>query len=446
MTDLALSQTKAFERAKLIRWGVLTTLLSGGAAAIVGVFSAPITINYLGKDLYAIWVLISSFFLWMQLFDFGLLNGLTNALTEALGRDDYRSAQSYVSTAFAILIGISLICLGPTIYLSLNIPWEKVINVTDPEYGLAFRKGLCAMGVNYLLILPFTLFGRILVACQRYYLLRVVNFVSYLLSLIALIMGVYFRFKILPLLIFVTLAPSLWYFVCSIACFKKISWAKISWATIEMKALKRILQSSIPLLIFQLLNMLINEILPIVIASMATLRFVADYTITWKVQLYVSSLLIGVASAYSAGFRDAYERKETGWIIAHVKKLVFVQMGLLLAACAPLLLAGDDFITTWIRMPLDEPLGTSGWIIVSLCLVMTVLQSTLSSVLIALDKIVPQIIFRLFSGICLFAGLGFAVSRFGIKGVYLSILVSVIIPLLWTVVSLRRIVKLQMQH
>src|SRR5690349_24921145 len=102
------SHDRLKKRTRRIQWSALAGLASSGAIALISIFSAPITINYLGKDLYGIWAIITSFLTWAQLFDFGILTGLTNALSEAFGRDDYESARSYISTSFLTTTIISL--------------------------------------------------------------------------------------------------------------------------------------------------------------------------------------------------------------------------------------------------------------------------------------------------------------------------------------------------
>src|SRR5690348_15172532 len=103
-----LSYDRSKKRSIRLKWSAAVGLCSSGAIAIISIFSAPITINYLGKDLYGIWAIITSFLIWAQLFDFGILNGLTNALAEAFGRDDYKAAQSYICTTFLTTTLISI--------------------------------------------------------------------------------------------------------------------------------------------------------------------------------------------------------------------------------------------------------------------------------------------------------------------------------------------------
>src|SRR5690349_18748658 len=121
------SHDRLKKRTRRIQWSALAGLASSGAIALISIFSAPITINYLGKDLYGLWAIITSFLIWVQLLDFGILNGLTNALSEAFGRDDYSTVQSYICTSFLTTALISALGIVFWVLGSLYLPWSDVI-------------------------------------------------------------------------------------------------------------------------------------------------------------------------------------------------------------------------------------------------------------------------------------------------------------------------------
>ena len=67
----------------------------------------PVTLNYLGKTEYGIWLTLASILSWLINLDFGLGNGLRNKLAEALALNDIKLARIYVSTAYAVFsVGI----------------------------------------------------------------------------------------------------------------------------------------------------------------------------------------------------------------------------------------------------------------------------------------------------------------------------------------------------
>lgn len=438
---IASSNERSKKRIRRIQWSALSGLASSGAVALVSIFSAPITINYLGKDLYAIWVLITSFTIWAQLFDFGILNGLTNALAEAFGRDDYESAQKYINTSFAAAAAISVVGIAAWMWISSHIPWQKFIRVDTLEQEILLGKGICIVGCCFLGSLPFLLFSRILHAYQRQYLVHGTQFIAYLLSLCALIIGVHYRFEVLRLLLFISIFPLIWQILCWLLLTKKISWARLSWTCIKYSALKRVAHSSIPLLVLQLINILTSQVIPITLTAVTTLKNVADFHILWKIYLFISLMMTNVSSALNPGIRDAFERGEIDWIKRALKRLLAFQTSLIIIGCLPLLFAGNKIIEFWIRMPLEKPLEISGWLIFTLCILFGVLNTALNSCLLILDRIALQILLALLSSSMVFIAICWGVPKTGLIIIFGSMALCACISIMYSFRALRIVLK-----
>ncbi|MGB8318924.1 MAG: hypothetical protein WCE54_12410, partial [Ignavibacteriaceae bacterium] len=70
-----------------------------------------LTLDYLGKTEYGVWLTLSSVLTWFNYLDFGLGNGLRNKLAEAFAKDDLHSAKIYVSTTYAVFSSIILLII-----------------------------------------------------------------------------------------------------------------------------------------------------------------------------------------------------------------------------------------------------------------------------------------------------------------------------------------------
>ena len=99
------------------------------AGSVVANFMlVPLSIQYLGKENYGIWLTLSSVITWFALFDIGLGNGLRNKFAEskALGKD--RDAQAFVSTAYYTIGAISIVLITIIIALSSFVIWTRIFN------------------------------------------------------------------------------------------------------------------------------------------------------------------------------------------------------------------------------------------------------------------------------------------------------------------------------
>jgi O-antigen/teichoic acid export membrane protein len=436
-----LSHERSKKRTKRIKWSAFAGLASSCVIAFVSIFSAPITINYFGKDLYGIWAIISSFFMWAQLFDFGILNGLTNALSEAFGQDDYLSAQNYISTSFiaTALIG----CLGFVLWITgtLHFPWSHFIRVDTLEQANLLGKGICMVGCFFLCTLPFIAYQKILFARQRIYIFHAINLIVYLLTLVVLIVGVHQRFPFLPLLFVTSAVPLICHVICWCILTKKVAWARISCKHVHFSSLKRVAYSSVPLLVLQFINIITSQMIPILLTSVTTLKEVADFSILWKIYLFIVLMMGSISAAHNPGFRDAFERGEIDWIKKSVKRLAIWQTCLILIGCTPLLIAGNTIIETWIRMPLEYPLDFSRWCIFTLCILFGVFNFTLNGILTILDKIFLQVILTLLSSAVLCIGILIGVSRMGLITVFGIIGLTALISIFYSFRALKRVLQ-----
>jgi O-antigen/teichoic acid export membrane protein len=241
-----------------------------------------------------------------------------------------------------------------------------------------------------------------------------ISFIAYLLTLLALLIGVHFHFTLCQLLIIINGLPLIWHAFCFFALMRKIPWARFSLYFVKLLALKRVAQSSVPLLLIQMIQIITSQMIPILIASVTTLKDVADFGILWKMYLFISLVTTNVSLAHNPGFRDAYERGEIEWIKRALKRLAFFQGGLTLLGCLPLCIAGNKVVEVWINMPLEQPLKSSSWMLFTLCALFSVLNATLHSVLLILDKMRFQIVLIFFSSTALLLGILFGVSRIGL--------------------------------
>ena len=114
-------------------------LTSAGSLAARGIgfatsfITVPLTLHYLGSERYGLWATLSSVIALASFADFGLGNGLLNALSGAHGRDDRVEAAREVSTAFLLLLTVAAM-LGAAFLLAYpHVHWARVYNVTSPK-------------------------------------------------------------------------------------------------------------------------------------------------------------------------------------------------------------------------------------------------------------------------------------------------------------------------
>jgi O-antigen/teichoic acid export membrane protein len=154
-------------RTRRLASGILTSLVSRGAASVAPLLLIPITLHYLGSELYGLWMAVgalASMALWA---DLGLGNGLLTKLTPCQSSGDWTLARKYVSTAYATLVPVACILTASLWSLSSLIPWSDIFNVTDPKlYGTARTVALICLSALFVNI-PLSLVQRVQYAYQQ---------------------------------------------------------------------------------------------------------------------------------------------------------------------------------------------------------------------------------------------------------------------------------------
>lgn len=116
------------QRTALAKKNILLSLLYKGVGTVSGFILVPIILNYLGGELYGIWLTLSAFISWFYFFDFGLEKGLRNRLSEALANNNLKLAESLVSTTYFIISIIVVILFVLFLIVNPFVDWVKIFN------------------------------------------------------------------------------------------------------------------------------------------------------------------------------------------------------------------------------------------------------------------------------------------------------------------------------
>jgi O-antigen/teichoic acid export membrane protein len=126
-------------RTKNVKNHVFISLLLKGIGISLSFFLVPITLGFLGKELYGIWIVMLSIMSWIALADIGIGNGLRNKLTQALSQNKKVEARQYISTAYIVLalIGLGLLLIWFSAVSFIN--WNAFFNsktLTNGQFSL----------------------------------------------------------------------------------------------------------------------------------------------------------------------------------------------------------------------------------------------------------------------------------------------------------------------
>jgi O-antigen/teichoic acid export membrane protein len=149
-----------------VKKNITLSLLYKGVHVVVQLALVPITLNYLDKDQFGIWLTLSAVLAWISFFDIGFGNGLRNKLAQALAFKDYGRARGYVSTVYAMLAAIFTLVFLVYVIVAPVLNWAVILNIPASK---SVEVAQLAMAVMFFFCLKFIFgaVGNVLFALQE---------------------------------------------------------------------------------------------------------------------------------------------------------------------------------------------------------------------------------------------------------------------------------------
>jgi len=430
--DITTEVGRSKERYRLIVISGISGLAAKLIIALIGLVSVPLTIHYLGKEQFGLWMVVSSLVIWMQIADFGIGNGLTNALAEAHGRDDHGAANGYFSASIAATLVMALFCFAIIYSLSLWLPWNIIINLHKDDLAPLAAQCFLAAGMVFVVNIPLSVASRALIAYQCGYLASATQILSAFASLAGLFVAIMMKLDLFWLVVLSSSGQLIGHLLAFGILLKILPWLRFHRKFITGQALRRIADSSIPLFIFQIGALSVNQLVNIVIVQVGTLEMVADYNVVLKIYILVFTVGISISAPFYPAIREAYEKHEAIWVMNALNRVLFVRLAVLLPAGICLLFTGDLIIQLWIHMPIESRFGFMGWLAFLLSLLFAATSSTLGEILTSLDDIWPQIKIVFLSAVVVLTSMVILIPKIGLAGVFFAMAISTLYPILWS--------------
>lgn len=119
---------KTIVKTKKLDLSVFFSLLTKPVSLFISFITIPIALNYLGQEIYGLWVTIFGVVSWINFFDFGLGHGLRNKLSEALALKEIHKAKLIIQTGYSSVILIAFFFLLIILPIINYVDWVSLMN------------------------------------------------------------------------------------------------------------------------------------------------------------------------------------------------------------------------------------------------------------------------------------------------------------------------------
>lgn len=118
-----------------IRRHVALSFVYKFGSILIGFAIVPLTMGYISKENYGLWLTISSFITWFSFFDIGVGNGLRNKYAESRADSDIARMREYVTAAYISIGVISALLIILFLIANIFISWSRFYNTQESLSG-----------------------------------------------------------------------------------------------------------------------------------------------------------------------------------------------------------------------------------------------------------------------------------------------------------------------
>ena len=359
--------TKGSERGALLRRNVLMGMGVKVGSIACSLILVPMTINFVDKTQYGIWLTISSMVMWMQFFDVGLSNGLRNKLAEALGQGDSTKGRQYVSTTYVMLGLIFAVVMVGLLGLIQWVDIAPLLKVDSALEGdLKFASSM--MAIYFCVGFVLRTLSYVLKADMRTAYASVIDLVGQvgvLATIVVLKQTVEGSLAVLSLAL--TLPPLLAWTVSSLVMYsRRYHHIRPSLAYYRREDVRQLLNLGVKFFVIGLAFIIQFQTSNFLIARFFSVTEVTSYNIVYKYFNVMYMAFYIVVDPFWGAVTNAWSRGECDWIKGATKKylrmaLLWLVGGLAMLAISPWIY--DLWINRHVDTPVELPFALSAWML-----------------------------------------------------------------------------------
>ncbi|MEU8331315.1 oligosaccharide flippase family protein [Micromonospora sp. NPDC048839] len=351
---------------RLLSW-IATAALSRAVSALVPLVLLPVTLSYLGTDLYGLWAAVLAVTGMVAFADLGVGLGLMTRLAPCRVDGDSDTARRYVSSAYAAVCGVALPTCGLLWLLGGFVPWPLLFNATGTAARDAHLVALVCL-TAFLLNIPLSLVARVQYAYQQVAASNVWQATASALSLPLALGAVYAKLPPIAVIASIAVAPLLVNIANTVWTF---GWRLPHLAPrprfVDGRGVRELFGLGGMFFLVTLIMVLADNADPLIIAHLLGLASVTAYAVPARLFNQLGALVTLVNQPLWPMHGEALARGDLDWIRRTVRRMTIVSTLIALLPSTILVLFGEQILAAWLPISIGDRsllLGLACWWIV----------------------------------------------------------------------------------
>jgi O-antigen/teichoic acid export membrane protein len=346
--DTDTEEGRSQERHRHIAWTTVTAAAAKGSALAAMLISVPLTLGYLGPERFGLWMTVAAVIAMLGFADFGLGNGILNAVSHDSGRTDYRGIHRNVSNGIIMLSAIGLLILAAFLAIFPHVPWPAVFNVKTELAALESGPVVLVLVACFIATLPLGATHKIQLGLQQGYWGNLWEAVGNVVGVIGIVIATLLEAGLPWIALAMAGAPVIFRAVNTFVFFAYQETALRPRLThLDLSTIRRLIRAGILFFVLQLAVVVGFQSDNIIIARIIDVEAVAGYDVALKLSTLPAVFIGLVVVAQWPAYGEASTRGDSDWI-----RRTFVRtlrLSLLFAIPFSVVLAvwGDTLIRIW---------------------------------------------------------------------------------------------------
>ncbi|MCX5070030.1 lipopolysaccharide biosynthesis protein [Micromonospora lupini] len=351
---------------RLLSW-IATAALSRAVSAVVPLFLLPVTLSYLGTDLYGLWAAVLAVTGMVAFADLGVGLGLMTRLAPCRVDGDWATARRYVSSAYAAVCGVALPTCGLLWLVGGFVRWPALFNATGAAADDAHLVALVCL-TAFLLNIPLSLVARVQYAYQQVAVSNIWQAAASALSLPLALGAVFAKLPPIAVIASIAISPLLVNIVNTVWTF---GWRLPRLAPrprfVDGRGIRDLFGLGGLFFLVTLVMVLADNADPLLIAHVLGLASVTAYAVPARLFTQLGALVTLVNQPLWPMHGEALARGDLDWVRRTVRRMTVVSTLVAVVPSTLLVAFGEQFFAAWLPIPIGNRallLGLACWWIV----------------------------------------------------------------------------------
>lgn len=392
------------------------SIIAKCVAVSTSLITIPLTLKYLGPERFGLWMTISSLLAVLNFADFGIGNGLVNAVAEADGREDIKALQRYVDSGFVLLASIAglFLCLLSIFYHAVN--WSRALNLHSSTASREVGPAIAVFGFCFASNIFFGIVQKLQVGLQLGYISNIWQLLGSLVGLISVLLVIHFHGGLPWLVLGLSGAPVIAMLLNGLVFFYRTKPELLpSFGGAHLASIRRIASLGFLFFILQIAVALAYASDNLIIARFSGPEAVTQYAVVAKMFSMVSILLSMLMGPLWPAYGEAMSRGDIHWVKTTLKRSVAFAFVMSALGSTILALFCRKILSVWVH----GTVSSSPLMIIGLA-IWTVFEGTGSALAIFLNGAnvlrLQVVLSVIFAGSCLAVKISI-VQKIGAQGV-----------------------------